>query len=144
MDNPGSKQAERERRDALPAPWKLQLAKHGGTAISALTIIVVTLLVIMLGVRPALKMVADGNAGARTQLPGSDDVAALDNPDETGFAPMIGADLPGDRPGVLPGGMPDQMSDDELSPQARLKELLEQDEQQALTVLKRWSQAPAT
>ena len=125
-----------------------QLAAHGGTAISALTIIVVTLLVIMLGVRPALKMVADGNSGAAAQLPGGDDVAALDNPDEMSFAPMIGADAPGEMPGDMmggmPGAMPDQMFDDELSPQARLKELLDQDEQQALTVLKRWSQAPAT
>ena len=125
-----------------------QLAKHGGTAISALTIIVVTLLVIMMGVRPALRMVADGRSEGAAALPGGEDMAALNNPDEMSFAPMIGADapgeLPGELPGGMPGGMPDQMFEDELSPQARLKELLEEDEQQALTVLKKWSQVPAT
>ena len=89
----------------------------------------------MLGVRPALRLVADVPGTGPDALPGPDGVAALENVDGAGSTPMIGAD------GATEG---DPDSADVISPQARLKELVDQDEQQAVMVLKRWSQAPAT
>lgn len=114
-----------------------QLTKQGGTLISALTIIVVTLMVIMLGVRPALRLVADAPQAGSDALPSADGVAALEGADEAGAQPMIGV-----ASAATANGGATELGD--ASPQERLKELVEQDEQQAVMVLKRWSQAPAT
>ncbi|NNF78653.1 MAG: flagellar M-ring protein FliF [Rhizobiales bacterium] len=112
-----------------------QIMKQGGTLISALTIIVVTLMVIMLGVRPALRLVAGVPDEESTALPNLQEGNAVENTDEAGSAPMIGA---------VASASGDQEAPELASPQARLKELVDQDEQQAIMVLKRWSQAPAT
>ncbi len=112
-----------------------QLAKQGGTLISALTIIVVTLMVIMLGVRPALRLVADTPGTDAEAHPDTAELGAIESAEGAGSTPMIGMAPPGD------GELPDA---DAGNPQARLKELVDQDEQQAVMVLKRWSQAPAT
>ncbi|MCP5075696.1 MAG: flagellar M-ring protein FliF [Rhodobacteraceae bacterium] len=112
-----------------------QIMKQGGTLISALTIIIVTLMVIMLGVRPALRLVAGVPDEGSTALPNLQEGNAVENADEAGSAPMIGA---------VASAAGNQDAAELASPQARLKELVDQDEQQAIMVLKRWSQAPAT
>ncbi len=112
-----------------------QIMRQGGSLISALTIIIVTLLVILLGVRPALRMVAGEQAGSSDALPDLSEGADLSSPEGLDFSPMPGGDEPfADLP---------SFEDEQLSPQAKLKELLDEDEEQAIMVLKRWSQAQA-
>lgn len=123
--------------EALEGPGVMaQLAKQGGTLISALTIIIVTLLVIMLGVRPALRLVAGAPNSEAEALAGPDGVAALESADGAASAPMLGTAAQ-DEGVVGPAGKT-------ANPQERLKVLVDQDEQQAIMVLKRWTQAPAT
>jgi flagellar biosynthesis/type III secretory pathway M-ring protein FliF/YscJ len=90
----------------------------------------------MLGVRPALKLVADGSGGQADALPDPNGLTDLGSPEEMSFAPMLGDDSD-------MGGL-DQLSEEPESPQERLKQLMEEDEKQAIMVLKRWTQAPAT
>ncbi len=122
--------------EALEGPGVMsQLARQSGSLISALTIIVVTLLVIMLGVRPALRLVADTPSDEVDALAAPEGVAALSDAEGTAAAPMLGS---------ASGEAGGQLSSDAASPQERLKQLVDQDEEQAIMVLKRWSQAPAT
>ncbi len=122
--------------EALEGPGVMsQLAKQSGSLISALTIIVVTLLVIMLGVRPALRLVADTPSDEVDALAAPEGVAALGDAEGSAAAPMLGS---------ASGEAGGQISSDAANPQERLKQLVDQDEEQAIMVLKRWSQAPAT
>ncbi len=122
--------------EALEGPGVMsELAKQGGSLISALTIIVVTLLVIMLGVRPALRLVADAPSDEVDALAAPEGVAALSDAEGAAAAPVLGS---------ANGEAGNQLTSESASPQDRLKQLVDQDEQQAIMVLKRWSQAPAT
>ena len=87
------------------------------------------------GVRPALRLVADTPGTGAEAQPDMAEMGALESADGAAATPMIGMAVAAD------GELPDA---DASTPQARLKELVDQDEQQAVMVLKRWSQAPAT
>ena len=109
-----------------------QLLEHTSTIVKSLTILAVTLLVLMFGLRPAIKGLSrqaavpalsgaeQADAGTASAAAGGQDSAGDDN---------LIADLTPDRRDL---------------PQKRLQQLVEHDEDHAVEVMKQWSREGAT
>ena len=120
--------------EPVPSASIVDLLMHqSGTAINALAVIVVAVLLIMFGLRPL----------TRALMPAEPELAALD------MAPIMPAlEAPG--LGIAPDGSPvfDMQTEPNLiedvtnrprrSPQRRLEQMVEFDETQAATILKQW------
>jgi flagellar M-ring protein FliF len=132
-------EADRELEPQPGVPLVETLLRQSGTVVNALTVLVVALLLIWFGVRPATRALLDAPGRSRES---QEDIAALEQ-------------LPGlDRAAVAPPELAgwDQGADDSSliedltrgprrSPQRRLEQIVELDEEQAAAVLKQWMHA---
>lgn len=130
------------------------LASQFGTLVNALTILVVAILVIWFGLKPAVKAIAkpaetsaEGlgadagpdllGAGGAPELPGLAALPGFTAPSMEGFGADFGSDF-----GPAGGGDPALMEElDQMranSPQVRLERLVDFDEEQAAAILKQW------
>ena len=127
------------------APLSLQdvLMRQSATLINAATILLVAGLLIWFGLRPAMRailaipaaeqeQVAALAAAAGASLPGPDG-AAIAGPPGSGLA-----ELPGPAPANVAGMLEDLAEKMNRSPQKRLEQMIEADEEQAAQILKRW------
>jgi flagellar M-ring protein FliF len=125
-------------RDLEPQPPPAvaeMLARQSGNVLNAVTILIVTLLLIWFGLRPAAKAIfAAPNriAEAPTELAALENLSALGSGDEEG--PQL--------PNWTTGGDANLIEDltnlSRRSPQKRLEQIVEFDEEQAAAVLKQW------
>ncbi|NDV85739.1 flagellar M-ring protein FliF [Aurantimonas aggregata] len=128
--------------EPLPGPGLGEMfVRQSGTLINALTILVVAVLVIWFGLRPAVRAIA----GTGTQLVEADPsdldlpLPGFDGRDVdlgTGAAPASGGN--GRVAGLDPAYLEDLSNSQARSPQARLARLIEFDEAQAAAILKQW------
>ena len=130
------------------------LASQFGTLVNALTILVVAILVIWFGLKPAVKAIAkpaetsaEGlgadagpdllGAGGAPELPELAALPGFSAPSMEGFGADFGSDF-----GPADGGDPALMEElDQMranSPQVRLERLVDFDEEQAAAILKQW------
>lgn len=127
------------------APLSLQdvLLRQSATLINAATILLVAGLLIWFGLRPAMRailaipaaeqeQVAALAAASGASLPGPDG-AALAGPPGSGLAELAGP-VPTNVAGMIED-LADKMA---RSPQKRLEQMIEADEEQAAQILKRW------
>lgn len=136
--------------EPVPAPsYTEMLLKQSGTVVNALTILVVAVLVIWFGLKPAIRAIAGPSASNDNAALGSDDSIELHNP-SLDVPEIMG--IPGamsfseDLAASLGYGDPNSSDDllDELtrnranSPKVRLEKLVEFDEAQAAAILKQW------
>ncbi len=136
--------------EPVPAPsYAEMLLKQSGTVVNALTILVVAVLVIWFGLKPAIRAIAGPSASNDNAALGSDDSIELHNP-SLDVPEIMG--IPGamsfseDLAASLGYGDPNSSDDllDELtrnranSPKVRLEKLVEFDEAQAAAILKQW------
>lgn len=137
--------------EPVPAPsYGEMLLKQSGTVVNALTILVVAILVIWFGLKPAIRAIAGpGAASNDNNAAGSDEAIELHNP-SLDVPEIMG--IPGamsfseDLAASLGYGDPNSSDDllDELtrnranSPKVRLEKLVEFDEAQAAAILKQW------
>ncbi|MBC8130568.1 MAG: flagellar M-ring protein FliF [Rhizobiaceae bacterium] len=123
------------------------LMRQSGTLINALTILVVAVLLIWFGLKPAIRAIATPAASA------ADGSIELENAGMGGFGGdmagmgggMLGNDMGGDMfagtnfgGGESDGLLEDLASSRANSPQARLEKLIDFDEAQAASILKHW------
>lgn len=133
--------------DPVPAPSILdQLVRHSGTAINALTVLIVTALLVWFGLRPLTRALlpVPGEAAALAEaddfggLPPPGTLPALDAPSSADFGPPA-LDLPTfDMPMGEPSLIEDITSRPRRTPQRRLEQMVEFDEEQAAAILKQW------
>ncbi len=138
--------------DAVPTPGLGEsVMRQSGTLINAGMVLVVTLLVLFLAVRPLMKVLA----ASPPALPGSVDASSLLLP-ELGAAPPLSIGDDTSLGSMGPGGMAqgalgsaggdwqdanlieDLTSKPRRSPQKRLEQMIEFDEKQAAAILKQW------
>ncbi len=113
-----------------------QLLKHSGSVISALTVLVATFILVWFGLRPATRVLVPVGTGAGSNVP------AL-NPPNGGVQPEMAAAH--DGLGAEPNLVEDLTDQVRQKPQKRLQQIVELDEQQAVTVMKQWARsAPAS
>jgi flagellar M-ring protein FliF len=114
--------------------WLELLARHTGSLLNALTALGVTALLIWFGLRPAVRALsvpAEGQPGAlQASMP--DDV--LPTMVEPQFNPAAVAMAPSEEPSLIS----DLTSKMDRSPQKRLEQLIDFDEEQAALILKQW------
>ncbi|WP_182084919.1 flagellar basal-body MS-ring/collar protein FliF [Aureimonas sp. ME7] len=144
-------------QDLQPVPsvgYGEMLLKQSGTVVNALTILVVAILVIWFGLKPAIRAIAApaANENEPALLDGDNSVELrnplLDGGDEggslSGLPPGFGTDL------VASLGYGDAGPSDDIleeltrnranSPKVRIEKLVDFDEQQAAAILKQWIQ----
>jgi flagellar M-ring protein FliF len=118
--------------DPVAGPGLLELvARQSGTAINAFTVLAVTALLIWFGVRPATKAILAppeiAVAGEPVALPGQ------------AFVESDDVNLQSQSPDwAEPNLIEDLTSKPRRSPQRRLEQLVEFDEEQAVAILKQW------
>ena len=144
--------------EPVPSPGVMEaVMRQSGTLINAALVLVFTGVVVLFVVRPLIRVLAVSSAGAGDEgLPAlamaGDDALML--PDASGMGGMdggmdampVGLDALGGRPSALQmAGWEEEVSliDDitsqpRRSPQKRLEQMIEFDEQQAAAVLKQW------
>ena len=115
-----------------------QLLRHSGSAISALTILITTFLLIWFGLRPATRLLVE----PRISAPIDENVPALVAPEVD--ADQAPDDSPPDQEANMSNLVEDQAGQARERPQKRLQQLVELDEQQAVMIMKRWAQAVPT
>ena len=117
-----------------PPPVAEMLLRQSGNVLNAVTILVVSLLLIWFGLRPAARAIFAAPAAISAPA----EVAALN-----GFAEADG----GEDPGLQIGGwspqadvnlIEDLTNNPRRSPQKRLEQIVEFDEEQAAAILKQW------
>lgn len=124
------------------------LLRQSGTAINAITVLIVSILLILFGIRPLTKLLAPSapveEAGAGTEIsmiePLADFAAipsSFDSDDEL--------EMNGGSGGMMavesePNLIEDVTNRPKRSPQRRLEQMVEFDEQQAANILKQWVQ----
>ncbi len=136
------------------------LLRQSGTLINAATILVVAALLIWFGLRPALRAILATPEAARSE---SLALEAAGNPALAAAGAALPGALPGAVPGALPGSLPgeaalappgaeapalaapamaslieDMAGKMERSPQKRLEQMIDLDEEQVAAILKRW------
>lgn len=117
-----------------------QLLKHSGSAISALTVLIATFMLIWFGLRPATQLLVEP-----VPLAADPDVPVLNAPEqevagneaEPDFREDISQEAPSPNPAT---GLAAQTKS---HPQQRLQQIVELDEQQAVLIMKQWAQAEA-
>ncbi|GGF47662.1 flagellar M-ring protein [Azorhizobium oxalatiphilum] len=134
-----------------PLTWSELLFRQAGTLVNALTILVVAVLLIWFGLRPALRAIlarpepdeAEAIEAAMLAAPANDlppDVAmspqALQNPDTlNGVTTLQGYTGSDGGPVNLIGDVTSKVN---RSPQRRLEQIVEYDEEQAAAILRQW------
>ena len=111
------------------------LLRQTGTVVNAATILVVTLLLIWFGLRPATKAILSmpgREAGAVAEL------AALENLGDTDSSDGERGQLPNWAPAGETNLIEDLTNNPRHSPQKRLEQIVEFDEDKATAVLKQW------
>jgi flagellar M-ring protein FliF len=114
--------------DPVPGESTMQiLLRNVGSLINGVSLIVVALLVLMMGLRPALKTIVEQTpklvaAGSNARLPAPDGAKA--------------AALPGAEPLSLPGNLAEQILDG--TQRQRLAQIVELDSDRAARILKAW------
>ncbi len=117
--------------EPLPAPGMFDLlTRQAGTLINALTILVVAVLLIWFGLKPALRAIVARN----------DETSSQPALIAAGEAPLA---LPGNEPPELviedePSLIEDLTSKMARAPQKRLEQMIDFDEEQAAAILKQW------
>lgn len=130
-----------------PLPWTELLLRQAGTMINALTILAVAALLIWFGLRPAVRAVLSRPhddverevADIETAMLAAEPLPAVTGP---GPAPIIAApptapalEAGGDEPVNLIGDLTKLKN---RSPQKRLEQIVEYDEEQAVAILRQW------
>ena len=121
--------------DPVPAPSFLdQLMRQSGTAINALTVLVVTVLLVLFGIRPLTRVLTAPEPEMALAAPAI--MPALEGPQsaaaEAATEPTIFD--PRDEPNLIE----DVTNRPRRSPQRRLEQMIEFDEDQAAAILKQW------
>ena len=136
--------------EPVPAPSYMEMVmKQSGTMVNALTILVVAVLVIWFGLKPAIRAIAGPTGGdSQMALAGGEPIELrnpmLDTPEFTGIPGAM--NFSEDLAASLGYGDPANSDDllDELtrnranSPKVRLEKLVDFDEAQAAAILKQW------
>ncbi|WP_454916021.1 flagellar basal-body MS-ring/collar protein FliF [Xanthobacter sediminis] len=130
-----------------PLPWSELLLRQAGTMINALTILAVAALLIWFGLRPAVRAVLSRPhddverevADIETAMLAAEPLPAVTGPSS---APVIAApptapalDAGSDEPVNLIGDLTNRKN---RSPQKRLEQIVEYDEEQAVAILRQW------
>ena len=128
-----------DRNEPVPGPGLLaQLMDHTSAAIKGVTMLVITMLLIWFGLRPATRALLEGrSADAVPQLPDLQAAAPQ------GFQqPAVGPESAAPRVKVggleVPNLIADLTSKMGRSPQKRLEQMIDFDEEQAAAILKQW------
>lgn len=127
-------QADGRDLEPVPPPSLMEvMARQSGTFINAGTILIVALLIIWFGLRPATKAILLRSEQARALPPSQPVAGALAAGQQPTDQPLAGegdgADLIGDLTKKL-----------QRSPQKRLEQIVDFDEQRAVAILRQWMQ----
>ncbi len=123
------------------------MVRQSATLINAATILVVAGLLIWFGLRPALRAILAVPEAAQTEMAALEaaGAAALPGAAEAGALPAPGGVIPGQPALAGPEGMPamasliDSMAEQAArSPQKRLEQMIDLNEEQVAAILKRW------
>jgi flagellar M-ring protein FliF len=129
--------------DPVPAPSFVdQLMRQSGTAINALTVLVVTALLVLFGIRPLTRALMPPEPEISTEMSDGLSLAppgmlpALEGPSADFGPPMDppAFEMPSDEPSLIE----DVTNRPRRSPQRRLEQMVEFDEEQAAAILKQW------
>ena len=117
-----------------------QLLKHSGSAISALTVLIATFMLIWFGLRPATKLLVEP-----APLAADPDMPVLAAPEDEAAENEAELDPSQDTSQEAPAPSPSTglAAQDNSRPQQRLQQIVELDEQQAVLIMKQWAQAEA-
>lgn len=133
-------EGDKELEPQPAAPLAETLLRQSSTVVNALTVLAVALLLIWFGVRPAtraLLVAPDQRLEAREDIPALEQLPGLDR--GSGVPPQLAAwDAGGDASLIE-----DLARGPRRSPQRRLEQIVELDEEQAAAVLKQWMNAGA-
>ena len=123
--------------DPVPSPSIVDvLIRQSGTAINAVTVLVVAVLLIMFGLRPLIRVLTPDEPALASLAPAAP-MAALEGPG----ASAIGADVsPVIEAHAEANLIEDVTNRPRRSPQRRLEQMVEFDEDQAAAILKQWVQ----
>ena len=123
--------------DPVPSPSIVDvLMRQSGTAINAVTVLIVAVLLIMFGLRPLIRVLTPDESSIESFASASP-MAALEGPASDG----IGADLsPMIEARAEANLIEDVTNRPRRSPQRRLEQMVEFDEDQAAAILKQWVQ----
>lgn len=132
-------EADKELEPQPAAPLAETLLRQSGTVVNALTVLVVALLLIWFGVRPATRALLDSpgrSLESQEDIPALEQLSGLDR----------GVVAPPQLAGWDQGGGDSNLIEDltrgpRRSPQRRLEQIVELDEEQAAAVLKQWMHA---
>jgi flagellar M-ring protein FliF len=132
-------EADKELEPQPAAPLAETLLRQSGTVVNALTVLVVALLLIWFGVRPATRALLDSpgrSLASQEDIPALEQLSGLDR----------GVVAPPQLAGWDQGGGDSNLIEDltrgpRRSPQRRLEQIVELDEEQAAAVLKQWMHA---
>ncbi len=120
--------------DPIPSPGLLDvLMRQSGTAINALAAVAVAILLIVFGIRPLTRVLRPAEQPAAMALAAAAPVPALEAPATDGES---GPQIIEARPEA--SLIEDVTSRPRRSPQRRLEQMVEFDEDQAATILKQW------
>jgi flagellar M-ring protein FliF len=115
-----------------------QLLEHTGSFIKAGTMLAITMLLIWFGLRPATRALLEGKGGdSAPQLPNFQTAAQEGFPQASGDSQAAGG-AARFGPQEVPNLIADLTSKIGRSPQKRLEQMIDFDEEQAATILKQW------
>jgi flagellar M-ring protein FliF len=122
-----------DRAEPAPAPGIMaQLIDHTGSLIRAMTMIAITLMLIWFGLRPAMKMLTDARAMSEpAQNPQLPPTAATPGVHQASAAAKVAREQ-------APNLIADLTSKLGRTPQRRLEQMIDFDEEQAAAILKQW------
>lgn len=121
-----------DRAEPAPAPGIMaQLMDHTGSLIRAMTMIAITLMLIWFGLRPAMKMLMDGRVSEPVQNPQLAPTAATPGVHQASAAAKVAREQ-------APNLIADLTSKLGRTPQRRLEQMIDFDEEQAAAILKQW------
>ncbi len=126
--------------DPVPTPSILEtLTRQSGTAINALTVLVVTILLLVFGIRPLTRVLtpAEPEVAALAPAPA---VPALEPPQLEMPQAIAATDAAAINGREEPNLIADVTNRPRRSPQRRLEQMVEFDEDQAAAILKQWVQ----
>ncbi len=120
--------------DPIPSPGIVDvLMRQSGTAINALAVVVVAVLLIVFGIRPLTRVLRPAEDTAAMAFAAADPMPALEPPPmDMALGPQIIEAQP------EANLIEDVTSRPRRSPQRRLEQMVEFDEDQAATILKQW------
>lgn len=126
--------ADRDLEPQPPPAVAEMLLRQSGNVLNAVTILVVTLLLIWFGLRPAARAIFATPAAVAgpAEMVALENFAAADGGDETGL--QLGGWGPAGEVNLIE----DLTNNPRRSPQKRLEQIVEFDEEQAAAILKQW------